>query len=137
MEFDKELIKQIRTAVKSSNIEEMKRLFAENEGLLNATTYFGTWLHDAASYGQYEAAKYLIEQGKAYPCFCKEEELDNWFNRVQALVDAIPGMSDDGCLFFDILVVDIAGGSQSGHKSTCPVFRLRTGQIEFGTHLYF
>ncbi len=63
MEFDKELMKKMHQLTASGNLEEMKKLFAENEGLLNATTYFGTWLHDAASYGQYETAKYLIEQG--------------------------------------------------------------------------
>lgn len=40
-----------------------------------------------------------IKKLQEYGIYCKEEELDNWFNRVQALVDAIPGMSDAGWLY--------------------------------------
>ena len=40
-----------------------------------------------------------IKKLQEYGIYCKEEELDNWFNRVQALVDAIPEMSDAGWLY--------------------------------------
>lgn len=40
-----------------------------------------------------------VKKLQEYGIYCKEEELDNWFNRVQALVDAIPRMSDDGWLY--------------------------------------
>lgn len=40
-----------------------------------------------------------IRKLQEYGIYCKEEELDNWFNRVQALVDAIPKMSDNGWLY--------------------------------------
>lgn len=40
-----------------------------------------------------------IRKLQDYGVYCKEEEIDNWCFRVQALVDAIPEMSDDGWLY--------------------------------------
>lgn len=59
MEFDKELIKKMYKAIISGNLDLVKELLVSNEGLL----YEDCWLHEAASHGQYEVAKYLIEQG--------------------------------------------------------------------------
>lgn len=40
-----------------------------------------------------------IRRLQEYGIYCKEEELDNWFNKVQSLVDAIPYMSDNEWLY--------------------------------------
>ena len=40
-----------------------------------------------------------IRKLQDYGIYCKEEEIENWCLRVQALVDAIPSMSDDGWLY--------------------------------------
>ncbi len=61
--MDDELIKAMGDAVISGDIDKVKDLLASNEGLINVVTPMGTWLHDAASYEQYDIAKYLIDCG--------------------------------------------------------------------------
>lgn len=61
--MDKELIKNMRQAIKNNEIDTVKCLIDNNEELLNAVTVFGTFLHDASSYGMYDIAKYFVECG--------------------------------------------------------------------------
>lgn len=57
--MDIEIIREMGKAVAQGNLEAVKELLAANEGLLEEDC----WLHDAATYGQYEIAKYLLECG--------------------------------------------------------------------------
>ena len=61
--MDKELIKNMRQAIKSNEIDTVKQLIDNNDGLLDAVTVFGTFLHDASTYGMYDIAKYLVDRG--------------------------------------------------------------------------
>lgn len=61
--MDKELIKEMRKAIKSNDIEKVKELLGNNSNLLETETPFGTFLHDAATYGMYDMAKLLVESG--------------------------------------------------------------------------
>ncbi len=61
--MDKELIKEVRRAIQENKPDIVKNLVDENKELLSVTTPFGTFLHDAASYGMYDIAKYLVESG--------------------------------------------------------------------------
>ena len=61
--MDKELIKEMRQAIKKDDLQKVKLLIDNNEGLLNEVTPFGTWLHDATTFASYELVKYFVEQG--------------------------------------------------------------------------
>lgn len=61
--MDKELIKNMRQAIKSNEIDTVKQLIDNNDGLLDIVTVFGTFLHDASTYGMYDIAKHLVECG--------------------------------------------------------------------------
>ena len=61
--MNKELIKEMRQAIKKNEIDKVKFLIDGNEELLETVTPFGTFLHDAATFGKYEIAKLLIERG--------------------------------------------------------------------------
>lgn len=61
--MDNQIIKEMRNAIKNNDIDTVKELIAQNEGLLDVETVFGTFLHDAATNNKYEIAEYLIEQG--------------------------------------------------------------------------
>lgn len=61
--MDKEILKEMRSAIKNNEMELVKKLIANNEGLLEERTVFGTWLHVAASHGKREMVDYFIECG--------------------------------------------------------------------------
>ena len=61
--MDKELIKEMRQAIKKDDLQNVKLLIENNEGLLDVMTPFGTWLHDATTFASYELVKYFVEQG--------------------------------------------------------------------------
>lgn len=61
--MDKELIKEMRQAIKKNELDTIKYLINNNDGLLDIVTTFGTFLHDASMYGMYDVAKYLVECG--------------------------------------------------------------------------
>jgi len=61
--MDKEVIKQMFQAIKKGDLDFIKELLETNEGLLYETNIWGTWLHNAASYGQYEISEYFITCG--------------------------------------------------------------------------
>ena len=61
--MEREMIKEMRKAIKNNEIESVKIMILNNEGILDVITPFGTFLHDAAMYGMYDVAKYLIECG--------------------------------------------------------------------------
>ncbi len=42
--MDKELIKEMRQAIKRGNLDLIKEVLAANDGLLYVTTAFGSWL---------------------------------------------------------------------------------------------
>lgn len=56
-----QLAKEIRTAIKNSEIEKVVEIFTANPNLINMETPFGTWLHVAASRGELAIVKKLIE----------------------------------------------------------------------------
>ncbi|WP_151735278.1 ankyrin repeat domain-containing protein ['Paenibacillus yunnanensis' Narsing Rao et al. 2020] len=57
------LIKEIRSAIKRGDLNETKRLIGDDREVLNTMTAFGSWLHVAATKGQLEIVKFLIETG--------------------------------------------------------------------------
>ncbi len=61
--MDNQVHKDIRTAIKQGNLEQVVSLIAEDEARLKMMTPFGTWLHVAASFGQLTIVKKLIEMG--------------------------------------------------------------------------
>ncbi len=61
--MDKEIVKSMREAIKKGNLDLVRKLIIDNEGLLNVNTVFGSWLHVAAAHGKVNIAKYLIECG--------------------------------------------------------------------------
>ena len=61
--FDKQVHKDIRTAIKDGNVEKVAALLDSDKDLLNVMTPFGTWLHVAASFGQFDIIKRLLELG--------------------------------------------------------------------------
>lgn len=61
--MDKELIKEMRQAIKNNDLNTIKQLNENNQGLLDVITTFGTFLHDASTYGMYDVAKYFIDCG--------------------------------------------------------------------------
>lgn len=60
---NKQIAIEVRSAIKSSNIEKVVELISSNPGVLNIATPFGTWLHVAASRGNLEIVKKLVELG--------------------------------------------------------------------------
>ena len=61
--MDKEIIKEMRNAIKKNDLYTIKYLIDNNDGLLDVVTIFGTFLHDASTYGKYDVVKYLVECG--------------------------------------------------------------------------
>ncbi len=59
----KHIAKEIRSAIKESDIEKVVYLIDSNSERLNMMTPFGTWLHVAASRGELAIAKKLVELG--------------------------------------------------------------------------
>ena len=53
----------MRKAIICNDITAIRDLIDNNDGILDEVTPCGTFLQDAASYGAYDAAKYLIERG--------------------------------------------------------------------------
>ncbi|MFS1514347.1 suppressor of fused domain protein [Chengkuizengella sp. SCS-71B] len=58
-----QIAKEIRSAIKKGNLEKVVELIDSNVELLNMMTPFGTWLHVAASRGELDIVKKLIELG--------------------------------------------------------------------------
>lgn len=58
-----QISKEIRSAIKSGNLEKVVELIDSNVEVLNMITPFGTWLHVAASRGELDIVKKLIELG--------------------------------------------------------------------------
>lgn len=57
------LQKDIRSAIKKGDVEKLSELLGSSTERLNIQTPFGTWLHVAASKGQLEIAKKLLQLG--------------------------------------------------------------------------
>ena len=57
------IVKAMRNAIKNGNLDVVKELLGNNDGLLEVNTVFGSWLHIAASYGRIDIASYLIDCG--------------------------------------------------------------------------
>lgn len=55
--------KEIRTAIKSGQLETLKDLFEKEPEMLIWMTPFGTWLHVAVAHGNLEIVKYLVNNG--------------------------------------------------------------------------
>ena len=60
---NKQVAKEIRTAIKKSETQKVAQLIGTNTELLNMMTPFGTWLQVAASRGELDIVKKLIELG--------------------------------------------------------------------------
>ena len=61
--MDKKIIKEMRNAIKNDELDLVRELILNNEGLLDVNTIFGSWLHVAASQGKRNIVEYLIECG--------------------------------------------------------------------------
>ncbi len=61
--MDKSILIDMRKAIKNNDLDKIKYLIENNKGILDEETPFGTFLHDAASYGKTEIVKYFIECG--------------------------------------------------------------------------
>ncbi|MFF2875008.1 suppressor of fused domain protein [Gottfriedia sp. NPDC057991] len=59
----KQIGKEIRTAIKNGDDERVFELIGSNNEILNMMTPFGTWLHVAASKGELNIVKKLIDIG--------------------------------------------------------------------------
>ncbi|MFJ5772511.1 suppressor of fused domain protein [Psychrobacillus sp. NPDC093180] len=59
----KQVALEIRSAIKKGNTEKVVELIGSNAGSLNTMTPFGTWLHVAASKGELDIVKKLLELG--------------------------------------------------------------------------
>ena len=59
----RKIVKTMRNAIKSGNLDVVKELLGNNDDLLEANTVFGSWLHIASSYGKIDIASYLIDRG--------------------------------------------------------------------------
>ena len=57
------IVKLMRNAIKNGDLDLVKELLMNNDGLLEVNTVFGSWLHIAASYGKIDIANYLIDCG--------------------------------------------------------------------------
>ena len=60
---DVPVAKAIRSAIKRGDVHAVVKLIGSDRTLLNMMTTFGTWLHVAASHGQLEIVKRLVEMG--------------------------------------------------------------------------
>ncbi|NPC91547.1 hypothetical protein HOO54_04620 [Bacillus sp. WMMC1349] len=60
---NKQVLKEIRTAIKQNHVERVVELIRSDIDRLNVMTPFGTWLHVAASHGKLEIVKHLINLG--------------------------------------------------------------------------
>ncbi|REK71270.1 ankyrin repeat domain-containing protein [Paenibacillus paeoniae] len=58
-----QVAKEIRLAIKRGHLEKVSELIGNDSEVLNLMTTFGNWLHVAASEGQLEIAKKLINLG--------------------------------------------------------------------------
>ena len=61
--MNKEILREMQPAIEDNELNRVKALVEKNEGILKEKTPFGTFLHDAASEGTLDIAKYLIECG--------------------------------------------------------------------------
>lgn len=61
--MDKELIKEMRKAIKMNDLNTVKSLIENNKGLIDEVTVFGTFLHETAKKDNLEMAQYFINQG--------------------------------------------------------------------------
>lgn len=58
-----QLYRDIRTSIQSGDVTKMSQLLENNDDVLMISTPLGTWLHQAADYGQLDVAKKLISLG--------------------------------------------------------------------------
>ncbi len=56
-----EVQKSIRMAFRNGDSDEVRRLVGDDAERLHLKTSFGTWLHVAASFGNVELVRWLID----------------------------------------------------------------------------
>ena len=61
--MEKELLVEMRQAIKKNDINKVKMIVEKNTWIVNEVTVFGTFLHDAANKGFIDIAQYLIDCG--------------------------------------------------------------------------
>ena len=61
--MDKSILIEMRKAIKNNDLEKVKFLTENNNGILEEETPFGTWLEVAATKGNIDMVKYFIECG--------------------------------------------------------------------------
>jgi ankyrin repeat protein len=61
---DKEVVREIQAAIEGGDVAKVEALIGSDKDRLNMSTrLFGTWLHVAASLGQLEIVKRLVDMG--------------------------------------------------------------------------
>ena len=66
--MNKEIIIEMRKAIKRDDLNTIRELIKNNEGILNVVTVFGTFLHDAANSGFIDVVQLLEESGIDINC---------------------------------------------------------------------
>ncbi|MBR1442986.1 MAG: ankyrin repeat domain-containing protein [Firmicutes bacterium] len=61
--MDTDIIKIMHNAIVNGNIELIKKLLDENDGLIDYNDIFGSWLQNAAIFGHKKAVEFFIDQG--------------------------------------------------------------------------
>ena len=92
--------------------------FEPDEGMINETEFKGNYGPYKQSLRKeiYQAyAKYLIEQGKAYPCFCSQEELEE-IRQKQEVAKIRPGYYGVWAKCRNLTVEEMAEKIKAGEK---------------------
>ncbi|MDO4167590.1 MAG: ankyrin repeat domain-containing protein [Eubacteriales bacterium] len=61
--MDAEIMKAARQAIRTGDLELLKKLFTMYNDLFDAISPFGTWLHVAVEFNKMDIVKYLIDCG--------------------------------------------------------------------------
>ena len=61
--MDRELLRLMRKHIKSGDVDAVKKMVSENDGILDEVTPLGSWLHVAAGSGNCDLVNYFIDEG--------------------------------------------------------------------------
>lgn len=72
---DNDVMMSIHRAIKRGDLSEVTDLIADDKARLSMWTPFGTWLHDAASFGRLDIVLWLISHGLDLDAFNESTEV--------------------------------------------------------------